>query len=118
MPDWDQSGATVLSQEPDQPIEGQQPHNTGIEGTVTASPATTGPDSDNSSLPCRICTVVFFLWFALAACSLAIGLWRAFATADEGKGFTDAAYVVAVGGLIIYPIQTRHDRNCKRAVGD
>ena len=42
----------------------------------------------------------FFFWIVLAAASLAMGVWRSFVTGDEGKGFTDAAYVVAVGGLV------------------
>jgi hypothetical protein len=29
---------------------------------------------------------------------------------DEGKGFTDAANIVAVGGLVLYPLQTRHNQ--------
>jgi len=46
--------------------------------------------------------------------SLVVGLWRSFQTSDEGKGFTDAAYVVAVGGLVIFPIHNRHAYSCRR----
>ncbi|KAF4632557.1 hypothetical protein G7Y89_g5568 [Cudoniella acicularis] len=64
-------------------------------------------------LHCKMCNILFYLWISLATTSLAIGLWRSLATSDEGKGFTDAAYVVAVGGLVIYPIQNRHALRCK-----
>lgn len=63
---------------------------------------------------CRNCNILFGLWIFIAALSLAVGLWRSFQTFDEGKGFTDAAYVVAVGGLIIYPVQNRHNERCKK----
>ena len=53
------------------------------------------------------------MWFVIAFGSLTVGVWRSVATGDEGKGFTDAAYVVAVGGLILYPVQSRHSRICK-----
>jgi hypothetical protein len=52
-------------------------------------------------------------WFLIAAASAAVGLWRSYATADEGKGFTDAAYVVAVGGLILFPLQNQHSKRCR-----
>jgi len=69
----------------------------------------TNPPAQN----CKICKVIFLFWMGLAAFSLIIGLWRSIVTGDEGKGFTDAAYVVAVGGLILFPIQTRHYKHCK-----
>lgn len=52
-------------------------------------------------------------WFVIIVGSVAIGLWRSIVTADEGKGFTDAAYIVAIGGVILYPVQNRHARKCK-----
>jgi hypothetical protein len=61
----------------------------------------------------KVCAVLFYLWISLAATSLAVGLWRSLTTSDEGKGFTDAAYVVAVGGIVIYPIQNRHASRCR-----
>jgi hypothetical protein len=66
---------------------------------------------------CPCCNILFCLWILLAFLSLAVGLWRSFKTSDEGKGFTDAAYVVAVGGLIIFPVQNRHAYTCKRKRG-
>ena len=63
---------------------------------------------------CRLCTIIFFLWILLAAGSLTVGLWRSFATGDEGKGFTDAAYIVAVGGLVVFPVQARHNKRCRQ----
>lgn len=51
----------------------------------------------------------------IIAGSVVIGLWRSIGTADEGKGFTDAAYIVAVGGVILYPVQNRHASRCKAA---
>ncbi|CZR63065.1 uncharacterized protein PAC_12962 [Phialocephala subalpina] len=62
---------------------------------------------------CRLCKILRVLWLTIIAGSLGIGLWRSIVTADEGKGFTDAAYVVAVGGLVLYPVQDRHSRKCK-----
>jgi len=61
---------------------------------------------------CRTCKIIIFSWIAIVAGSLAIGLWRSFATGDEGKGFTDAAYMVATGSLIMFPIQRMHSRRC------
>jgi hypothetical protein len=66
---------------------------------------------------CLGCNILFCLWILLAFLSLAVGLWRSFKTSDEGKGFTDAAYVVAVGGLIIFPVQNRHAYTCERKLG-
>jgi hypothetical protein len=63
---------------------------------------------------CSVCNILFCLWIFLALLSLVVGVWRSFKTSDEGKGFTDAAYVVAVGGLIIFPVQNRHAYTCKR----
>jgi hypothetical protein len=63
---------------------------------------------------CLGCNIIFCLWIFLAVLSLVVGLWRSYKTSDEGKGFTDAAYVVAVGGLIIFPVQNRHSYVCKR----
>ena len=50
------------------------------------------------------------MWAFVAADSLAVGLWRSFATGDEGKGFTEEAYEVTVGGLVVFPIKSRHGR--------
>lgn len=112
-----QPGGTSSSQEPDQFTTGQ-PLTFENENTATTAAVITSLRLDSSSLTCRMCTTIYFLWFAIITGSLAIGLWRSFATSDEGKGFTDAAYVVAVGGLIIYPIQTRHGQRCKLAALD
>ncbi|KAG4421374.1 hypothetical protein IFR04_005433 [Cadophora malorum] len=62
---------------------------------------------------CLTCSVIYLMWATVAGDRLAIGLWRSFATGDEGKGFTDAAYVVAVGGIVVFPIQSRHGRQCR-----
>ncbi|KAG4434934.1 hypothetical protein IFR05_009575 [Cadophora sp. M221] len=62
---------------------------------------------------CKMCFGIYTLWVAVVVGSLIIGLWRSFATGDEGKGFTDAAYVVAVGGIVVFPIQSRHAQRCK-----
>ncbi|KAE9374079.1 hypothetical protein N431DRAFT_464366 [Stipitochalara longipes BDJ] len=51
---------------------------------------------------CQTCKIIIFSWIMVVAGSLAIDLWRSFATGDEGKGFTDAAYVVAAGSIIIF----------------
>jgi hypothetical protein len=64
---------------------------------------------------CKLCWILFISWFVIIAGSVVIGLWRSIATADEGKGFTDAAYIVAVGGVILYPVQNRHASRCKAA---
>lgn len=63
---------------------------------------------------CPGCNILFCLWILLAFLSLAVGLWRSFKTSDEVKGFTDTEYVVAVGGLIIVPVQNRHAYTCER----
>jgi hypothetical protein len=66
----------------------------------------------SSAQKCRMCIAIYFLWFTVVAGSLSIGIWRSLVTGDEGKGFTDAAYVVAVGGVIVFPIQARHNQRC------
>jgi len=62
---------------------------------------------------CRTCIIPHLLWMVVEAPSLVVGPWRSFATHDEGKGFTDAAYVVTVSDLFVYPIQTRHNQRYK-----
>jgi hypothetical protein len=62
------------------------------------------------SFQCRNCMVIYLLWLLVVAASLAVGFWRSFVTNDEGKGFTEAAYIVAVGGIIVRPIQNRHNQ--------
>ena len=37
---------------------------------------------------------------------------------DEGKGFTDAANIVAVGGLVLYPLQARHNQRYPTKTSD
>lgn len=61
---------------------------------------------------CPGCNLLFGLWVFVAVLSLAVGFWRCYQT-DKGTGFTDAAYIVAVGGLIIRPIQSRHYQKCR-----
>jgi len=65
------------------------------------------------SQSCRTCRIIIFSWIVVVAGSLAIGLWRSFATGDEGKGFTDAAYVVSAGSIIVFPIQRMHNQRCR-----
>jgi hypothetical protein len=103
---------------------------TGAEGLVQRPPAcheqipTPSAHSTAHAIPspgqplpldphCKMCNIIFYLWISVAVISLAVGLWRSFATSDEGKGFTDAAYIVAVGGLVIYPVQNRHALKCR-----
>ena len=64
---------------------------------------------------CKMCLRIYLLWISIAVGSLVVGLWRTFMTSDEGKGFTDAAYVVAVGGVILFPIQNRHNQRCQES---
>lgn len=61
---------------------------------------------------CRTCGILVLFWILIPLASVAIGFWRSFATGDEGKGFTDAAFIVAAGGMIMYPIQRMHNRKC------
>lgn len=108
---------TLWSQEPDQSTPGQSP-NSGNKDTAIAASFITSSRPDDSSLICRMCTTIYVLWFALITGSLAVALWRSFATAEEGKGFTDAAYVVAISGLIIYFFQSRHCQRCRLTAVD
>jgi hypothetical protein len=78
----------------------------------------TSEEAVTSASYCRVCLVIYSLWFLIAAGSLAVGLWRSFALGDEGKGFTDAAYIVAVGGLVLFPVQARHTQRCQRMLTD
>jgi len=104
------TGAETLVQRPAR-YESPQTSHSDNDG-----PAHTIPSLGQPLLPvlhCKMCTILFYLWIFLATTSLAVGLWRSLATSDEGKGFTDAAYVIAVGGLVIYPIQNRHALRCR-----
>jgi hypothetical protein len=79
-----------------------------IPSSISQSPA-----GNTSVIHCKMCKVIFNLWISLFPISLAIGIWRSIATSDEGKGFTVAAYLAAIGGLIILPMQNRHQPGCK-----
>lgn len=74
-------------------------------------------ESNSIILPakCKRCDVLAALWFAIGISSLAVGLWRSFATGSEGDGFTAAAYMVAVGGLLLYPVQNCYFSRCRVA---
>jgi hypothetical protein len=61
---------------------------------------------------CKFCNILFYLWILLAASSLAVGMWRSCMT-DEGKGFTDAACIIGLGSLIMFPLQNRHFKKCR-----
>ncbi|CAG8978928.1 hypothetical protein HYALB_00011190 [Hymenoscyphus albidus] len=62
---------------------------------------------------CRAFEIILISWFPVAVVSLGTGLWRSFATGGEGKGFTDAAWVVATGSVVLLAVQKIHDRRCK-----
>ncbi|EPE37113.1 hypothetical protein GLAREA_09276 [Glarea lozoyensis ATCC 20868] len=65
------------------------------------------------SQTCRMCWIIMLCWILVFTGSLAVGLWRSFATQDEGKGFTDAAYVVAAGSILVFSIQRMHNQRCR-----
>lgn len=75
------------------------------------------PTTSEETTGCNLCKTFYAFWFLIIASSLAVGFWRSVVTSDEGKGFTDAAYMVAVGGIILYPVQDRHARRCRTANG-
>jgi hypothetical protein len=63
---------------------------------------------------CKVCIVIYSLWFTIAAGSFPVGTWRSYAVADESRSFTDAVYIVAVGGLALYSMYIRHNQRCRR----
>ncbi|PVH87940.1 hypothetical protein DL98DRAFT_566332 [Cadophora sp. DSE1049] len=117
----------------DQDVEERRSHQHRVRDNAVANPVESRPLTTFETLEtgvdigartlrrkCVACFAVYLLWVAVAVGSLVLGLWRSFATGDEGKGFTDAAYVVAVGGIVVFPIQSRHGQRCRasRQVGD
>lgn len=120
-PALDYSTATATAQDPISLTQRPSRHNdTVVHSTEIVETRLASHSSEEPVVliqHCPGCSILFCLWILLAFLSLAVGLWRSFKTSDEGKGFTDAAYVVAVGGLIIYPIQNRHAYTCKRKRG-
>jgi hypothetical protein len=105
------TGAETLVQRP--PARHEQVPAPGSDSDRTARELTPPGQPLPEDKGCKMCRRLLFLWISLAVTSLAVGLWRSFATSDEGKGFTDAAYVVAVGGLVIFPIQNSHAQRCR-----
>lgn len=117
----DYSTATTTAQDPTPLTQRPLRHNSAIvHVTSIAEPRLESLSNEEPAVliqHCPGCNILFCLWILLAFLSLTVGLWRSFKTSDEGKGFTDAAYVVAVGGLIIFPVQNRHAYTCKRKRG-
>lgn len=98
------------------PARQQNPSNTDFNiefaDARTSFRDSTGTTADITK--CSLCKVLWIFWLVIVAGSLAVGLWRSIVTSDEGKGFTDAAYIVAIGGVILYPVQDRHSRRCRQ----
>ena len=75
-------------------------------------------------LPCRTprrglvarafapCVVYKRLLAVIAMVSLSLSLWWAVWKADVSGGFTVGAYMVAVGSMVILPMQNRHNSRC------
>ena len=55
-----------------------------------------------------MCVTIYFAW-TLCRAAQSGGSVYLFATGDEGKAFTDAGYVVAVGGILVGNVHHRHN---------
>ena len=64
------------------------------------------------SQPLRTCFILIALCFATVTLSLSIALWWSFYANDVSGGFTMAGYIVALGGIIMFPIQSAHSKSC------
>jgi hypothetical protein len=94
---------------------GSEALEAGSNGSQVSERGTTTASSRSESIllrACRTCKIIIFIWITIAVASLGVGLWRSFATGDEGKGFTDAAYIVAAGSITMFPIQRMQSRRC------
>jgi hypothetical protein len=77
------------------------------------SPPTPGLHSRVSKLRLfRTCLVLAYVAAFTITSSLIVALWWSFKHNDASGGFTMAGYMVAVGGIIMYPIQSRHSKGC------
>ena len=82
-------------------------HHISDMGLHTLSPAPS-PTKTTTEAGCNVCRVLYMLWLVIIATSPVVGFWRSAVIGDEGKGFTDAAYIVVVEGLILFPVHNWH----------
>lgn len=62
--------------------------------------------------PFRTCIVLMCIAAFTVTSSLAVALWWSVSHDDPQSGFTIAGYIVAAGGIIMYPIQSQHSKHC------
>lgn len=106
IPDSVETSEQALAPVPPQPVH-IRPPSTYFE---VAEP---GAISQHSQ-PCRMCNILSGAMVSTVASGTAVGFWRSVATGDEGRGFTDAAFVVAAGGALAYSAHIRHAPRCRR----
>jgi hypothetical protein len=61
----------------------------------------------------RPCLILAYLASLTISSSLVLALWWSIAHKDPSGGFTMAGYIVAVGGIVMFPIQSHHSKSCK-----
>ena len=61
----------------------------------------------------RGCVILIVLCATTVLTSLSLALWWSMMHRDVSGGFTMGGYIVAVGGVILYPIQARHSKTCQ-----
>jgi hypothetical protein len=61
----------------------------------------------------RTCLIMAYLAAITISSSIAIAMWWTIAHKDPSGGFTMAGYIVAVGGIVMFPIQSHHTKSCK-----
>lgn len=61
----------------------------------------------------RTCVILMILCGATVLASLSLALWWSMAHDDVSGGFTMAGYIVTASGILLYPIQYRHSKNCE-----
>lgn len=69
-------------------------------------------DRGPAPLQRRTCFILIGVASGTILASLSIALWWSMTAHDVSGGFTMAGYIVALGGIIMYPIQSAHSRNC------
>jgi hypothetical protein len=61
----------------------------------------------------RTCLIMIYLAAITIISSLVIALWWSITRKDPSGGFTMAGYIIAVGGIVMFPIQSHHSKSCR-----
>ena len=70
------------------------------------------PD-DTKDSSWRTCVILSMVSAGAVLTSLSLALWWSMTRNDVSGGFTIGGYIVAVGCLVLYPIQYQHSKSCR-----